>query len=299
MWGYVGSGDDLRLAFCHSSVVTMMRLSVSERPVSTLVEVETAVWSGPRIALPVGGIVASGDLPEGWQKTSDLDLGGSWDRIDIDLFDGESYVDSAILDRRDVDAGQWSLSPRPGVFAGATRCSEPFETEFAERDATRPELASAAPAEARAAAMPEYEFWAVISSAEGVDGTVSLDRLVDRLTLLSTVEIGAFHAQLMLQYFALDSARVWNESERQRRDSGAYETTTSEYFVWLRSTIILSGQEAVRAALAGTAFPAAERGEGLLDLPHVADSAFVAADRGTILPSITLKVGMGQNTDGW
>ena len=76
VWGYVGDGNDLRLAFCHSSNASMMRLSVFERTASGLVEVESAVWSGPRIAVPVGGIVASGDLPEGWQKTNGLDLGG-------------------------------------------------------------------------------------------------------------------------------------------------------------------------------------------------------------------------------
>lgn len=300
VWGYVGEGSDLRFAFCDSSTVTMARLSVSERPVSQLVEVDSAVWSGPRIVLPEGAIFSSTALPDGWQTTNDLDLSGAWDRIDIDLYDGDKYVDSAIFTSDDVEADAWALSPRPGFFAGTTRCRSPFDKEFVRQPSTFETGTASALAEAKPLAMSEDDFWALLASVDR--GTDNFSQgLMNELAPLSLEEVTAFHAQLMLQYFVLDTALVWKESERQRRADFEYETTpnSNQFFVDFRTQIILAGPAAVKATLNGEAYPTAWSAIQWPGLSGAAGAVLLDRQQGSIRIPVPLSPGMGLNTEGW
>ena len=288
-WGYVSRDSHLKVAFCSSSVVTMIRLSVSERPVRTLVEVQSVVWSGPRIQLPEGGILNETSLPRGWQATNELDLEGNWDRIDVALYDGNEYVDFAILENEDISTDAWSLSPQPGLLSGVPQCAAPAEALIRELPADG-EPPSADIAQAKAVAMPEDEFWTLISLAHPRTGG-SIEELESALQQLPGDEARAFHAQLMLQYYRLDTARVWNESERRRTEDFDYDSDSEASFTELRSVIILEGRDAVAAALSGEDLETSQTWMGPLRLALLAGP--------TATDSISLSPSMGLNSDGW
>ena len=298
VWGYIGEGSELRLAFCSTAEATMARVTVSERPERELVEVQSAVWSGPRIRVSEGAILASDALPAGWQSTGYLDLAGQWDRIDVSLYDGAEYVDYAILSNSDVGMGEWSLSPRPTFLTGSVSCSSPYDATF-ERVGGATDSVDSAVAAAGLVAMPEDEFWKLISVFDVATFDDAVRTLVEQLALLPTEQVDAFHAQLMLQYFALDTARVWNESERQWDSYDELGLSTTEAFADLRSAIIRGGQDSVEAALSGRGYPPAIREYAYPGLPGVAAAAHVAAGDLDTTTSISLSISMGMNDAGW
>lgn len=293
MWGLVTEDAKLSVALCSSSTVTAVRLSVMDRDADGLVEVDSAVWSGPRVEYPVGAILDPSELPDGWVATSELELEGTWERVVVDLYDGARDVDGATVTKSALSVGRWSLSPRPGFMAGPANCPSPTEGGFQAAPSLEDQPVDRAVSEAQVAAMPIERFWALI----GEEATVS--SVETSLAKLTTVELISFHAQLMLQYHELDTAVVWNDSERQRQGSTDYDASTVTSFLELRSAVILAGPEAVEAALAGESFPAVAAGDRLGELPFVVLSAPVADRTLHSTGAIALTPSLGANPDGW
>lgn len=294
VWGYVSERDDLRLAFCSSSIATAARLSVSARDeFEDFVEVESAVWSGPRIALPEGAIVDAGDLPEGWQATNNLGLDMPWERIDIQLYDGDTFVGSASLRNQDAMREQWSLSPRPGLFVGTTSCASPFEVDFAEQAPYVPDTTVAELAQTEWIAMPEDQFWGYF------EGTRSPAAIAERLSTLSIDDIVGFEAQLRLQLYSLDHAAIWNQSESQRRSSEDHSTSSFSWFEQLRGLIIMGGQESVNAALGDDVVPEMRSSHPDATVLSVAERAAELSGQTWLPSNLDLEPGMGENPDGW
>jgi hypothetical protein len=133
VWGYVGEGSDLRFAFCDSSTITSARITVHERLDGQLEEVQSSMWSGPRIFIPEGAILAAHELPNGWQQTNQLDLSGNWERVEIDLYNRDIHVEYGMLYHPDVELDVWELNPEPGILTGTPDCAEPFDHDFIEQ----------------------------------------------------------------------------------------------------------------------------------------------------------------------
>lgn len=297
MWGNVGDDGELQVAFCARATVSAIRVSVSERPVSQLVEVQSAVWSGPPVFLPSGAILDGAALPDGWQTTNDLDLDGEWDRIDFALYQDDVYVDSAILDHRDVSRGEWRLSPEPGLVRGTSDCPEPFASEL-DPDASDTATSTTEIDQLRAIAMPEPDFWTYIALVDSSSATADTSGLVDELSRLAPESVAGFEAQLRLQLNSLDRAEIWNESESQRLTANVY-VSTADWFASYRCRIIVGGAESVLQALSGESLPVMTRSGGLPPLLSAAPSAAYA---GSLVPDglqSALLPGMGANTDGW
>lgn len=290
VWGFVSDDGDVRFGFCGFQTITMMRVSVYERPIKTLLEVNSAVWSGPRIEVPEGAIMASDSLPDQWRATNDLDLGSDWETIEVALYDGAEFSGSEWLYRDDVEVGRWSLNPGPSLIFGAPDCEPPQPAVFRRQPPIDLGLLSVNLAEAHRLAMPEEAFWQTIALA-GSEDNWSLTQLRGAMATATVDEASAFRAQLMLQYYTLDTALVWQESERQRSLDDSYYSDTGISFTKLRSAIILGGEASVDAALNGEVFPELSASAIWLQLPEVAGSV--------TQETVDLSVGMGQNSDGW
>jgi hypothetical protein len=150
---------------------------------------------------------------------------------------------------------------------------------------------------ARSIAMPETEFWRVLD----LPSTGAAAVLRERLSVLPDAPRAAFHARLMLEYYALDTAAIWKESERQRVLNYDYERDlgTAAAFTSFRAAIILGGEDAVKAALATEAFPQMTAQVEQWDLPGATRSLSVATGVADVTAAIPLTVGMGKNPDGW
>jgi hypothetical protein len=302
MWGLVTEDSKLSVALCSSSTVTAVRLSVMDREADGLVEVDSAVWSGPRIEYPVGAILDPSELPDGWVATSELDLDGPWERVVVDLYDGARDVDGATVTKSALSVGRWSLSPRPGFMAGRANCPSPTEGGFESAPSVEAQPIDRAILEAQVAAMPIERFWALMGydpTAGPREQEATVSSVETTLAWIPAEDLISFHAQLMLQYHALDKATVWNESERRRNEGSDYDSSTTSAFLELRSAVILGGPESLRAALAGESFPAVRERDRLTELPSVVLSAPVADRTLHSTGSIALTPGFGANADGW